>query len=396
MKINLKKILGVSAVSAAMGMSLNSSVLADDHHVSNDHFNTTFNPLSQHVHELKSQTQKVNVAGYGYGSYVDSHDRDSTFSAAFNPILTYHINEQLLFEGELGLMLDDGDTDIELEQAYLSYLFNDHVSVGIGKFASPFGFFNEYVEQDWINKLPDNPLGYTHDENQLVPDHQIGAQVRGMIPVADGELHITAYISNGPSLKIDVDNAGELEFENTNDNNNNKAVGGRISFLPPIEDMVIGASVQLSQVGESGTDFDNVDSELYGVDFSWKWLCEKLLGVFDFKGEYIWSHVDSIDYGTAGGDFKNNREAYYAQIAYMPTQASSSILQQLEFVFRFDSIEHPEEAPTSRDLDRWTAGINFWMTPASVVKVAFQDSDDQGAGTNEDNNAFLLEVAAGF
>ena len=129
--------------------------------------------------------------------------------------------------------MEDGSTTVALEYADVSYLLNDYITLGAGKFLSPFGIFRERLHPKWINKLPNQPLGYASGASRLAPSTQIGAQVRGGIPlIGDSKMGYTLYASNGPILQTAANNAGQISFKNTDDNSGNKAFGGRIGFLP--------------------------------------------------------------------------------------------------------------------------------------------------------------------
>ena len=69
------------------------------------------------------------------------------------------------------------------------------------------------------------------------------------------------------------------------------------------------------------------------------------------------------------------------------------ILKNLEFVLRYDSLSVPDNAPGSSDEYRWTPGIDYWITPSAVVKVAYQFDETSGS---EDRDALLLQAAMGF
>ena len=51
-------------------------------------------------------------------------------------------------------------------------------------------------------------------------------------------------------------------------------------------------------------------------------------------------------------------------------------------------------APEQFDEQRWTLGLNYWLAPSSVVKVAYQ-FDNRNAG-EKDRDAFLAQFAIGF
>lgn len=336
----------------------------------------------------------VLVTGYAFAGYTDAEGSDSNFSAGFNPLLLWELNDKLLFEAELEFELEDGSTSTKLEYAHLSYLLNDYITLGAGKFLNPFGIFRERLHPKWINKLPDFPLGYKSGATRLVPGSQIGAQVRGGVPLwAESKGNYALWVSNGPTLQTSASSAGELAFSNTNDNNNNKAFGFRVGVLP-IPELEAAYSLETSRVGSSGSVFSGVDALLQGIDVSYIWDSKLLKGGVDLRSEWIWSDVDKADYGTSGGRFENKRSAWYLQLAYRPSKASVQLLKNFEPVLRFDKIDQPSFAPSNVDEERWTMGLNYWLTPSAVLKAAYQRSDKKEGSADEDT--VLLQAAMGF
>ena len=62
--------------------------------------------------------------------------------------------------------------------------------------------------------------------------NETGVGAQGAIPWGNMKLAYDFYLSNGPQLLTDPENAGQFEYEAYNDNNKNKATGGRVGFLP--------------------------------------------------------------------------------------------------------------------------------------------------------------------
>ena len=46
------------------------------------------------------------------------------------------------------------------------------------------------------------------------------------------------------------------------------------------------------------------------------------------------------------------------------------------------------------DEHRYTVGLNYWLTPSSLVKAAYEF--DRQNGTGQNGEAFLLQYAIGF
>lgn len=98
------------------------------------------------------------LTGYAYAGYKYGDTSNSGFNVGFNPIFLWKLRDDLIFEGELELELEDDRTHVGLEFAQLSYLLNDYITIGAGQFLNPSNYFGERLHPTWINKLPDNPL----------------------------------------------------------------------------------------------------------------------------------------------------------------------------------------------------------------------------------------------
>ncbi len=375
--------------------------------------NQTLEDLDTQVQAVKKEADKLRIGdtkflltGYANTEFTDRRTETSSFDAGFNPIFVWELSDRLMFQGELEFGLETttpdeatdstSSTDLSLEYANLTYLINDYMTVGAGKFLLPFGIFNERLHPAWINKLPDRPLIYD-DEVGIIQESSIGAFIRGAIPVHESKFNYDLYVDNGPGLITkDPEAAGMLDRDNFHDNNHNKSVGGRIGYLP-IPELEVGYSAQTATVNPRG--FEDVDMFAQGVDLSYKRQVERLRGDIDVRMEWVWSHVGDATYdptGTLGFGplrFDNNRDGYYIQAAYRPTLADEKILRNFEFVLRYDTLNVPDRAPGSSDEHRWTPGIDYWITPSTVVKVAYQFDETSGS---QDRNALLLQAAMGF
>src|SRR6266478_2719149 len=164
---------------------------------------------------------KFLLTGYGSGTYTATSrgygpsqppaetpltaDRraQSFFTATFNPIFLWKMSDRLLFEGEMEMELEDnGDTSLALEMAQMSYVLNDYMTIGAGKFLNPMDYFVERQHMGWVNKMPDKPLAVY---DGLVPDESVlGAQVRGGIPLGSTKLGYAFFVANAPNLNTNV------------------------------------------------------------------------------------------------------------------------------------------------------------------------------------------------
>ena len=347
--------------------------------------------------DFKTSDTGFLLTGFASAGYTDSEDENSTFSASISPVLLWQLNDRLLFEAEFEFGLEsvdgEGETEVELEYADGSYLLNDYITVGAGKFLTPFGLFGERLHPSWINKLPNMPFPYMH-HGGIAPMTSLGAFVRGGIPLGDMKGNYSFYISNGPSLETEGHHPGTLSFENFEDANDNKALGGRVGLLP-ISSLELGYSFQFADVDASTFDQD-VDSFIQGFDLSYVREYDAIRGVIDVRFEWVFSNVDDavfLDEDTGlFFTFDNTRNGGYAQLAYRPTQVDIDFVRNLEIVGRYDWIDVGSGVPDD-DKERWAIGLNYWLTNSSVIKLSYQQTD---VDNQDQTGAFLAQFAIGF
>ena len=217
------------------------------------------------LRELIPGTTKFHLAGWADATFVSRNGSVSNFSATFNPIFLWELSPKLLFEGRLEIEPSGSGTNVQLEYAQLTYLLNDYIAFGAGEFLSPSNVFVERFEALWINKLPDRPLAVY---DGILPERSFGLQVRGGIPLGPLRANYAFYVSNGPQLNaFDAARAGTLEFNNFSDNNDDKAVGGRVGFLP-LPGVEIGYGFEIAKPGSARSSFGQVRSFLQSVDLN--------------------------------------------------------------------------------------------------------------------------------
>ena len=348
----------------------------------------TTNALSLGAHQFL-------VTGYGFAQFEDHHGSTSTFSTGVNPLILWKLNDRLIFETEFEIQFnskaDGGGVDFALEIANLSYAVNDHLILGGGLFKTPLGIFNERLESKWINKLPDRPLPYD-DERGIAQEASVGIFAKGAFRTRVGDVNYAAYVSNGPTLNTDGDNPGSLDFDNQIDENDNKAVGGRIGWIP-LQYLEIGYSIQWAKVNPSG--FEDVHALTQAVDLSYVRTYSQIKGQIDFRVEWVLSNVDTATYSIndVPTRFNNDRNAGYIQIAYRPTQMEGRFLKNIEGIFRYDRLNVSKSAPNGGYEQRYTFGIDYWLNPSTVIKLAYE-VDDKEKGQSSD--AFYVQGAIGF
>lgn len=358
--------------------------------------------LRQELETLKTQVKETFpgstrflMAGYGTAGFTARSGEDPFFDAAFNALFLFKMTDRLFFEGEMELEFEDEATTINLEVAQASYLLNDYMTIGLGRFLNPMDFFVERQHMNWVNKLPDKPLAVY---DGLFPESELGGQLRGVIPIGATKLEYAAFVANAPGLITESDNFSEigmLDFDNDANFGGHVAVGGRLGFIP-IPQLEVGYGIQRSKVGPRDQAVVNV---LQSVDFNYVSDSALLKGLINLRAQWGWSHVGDFVYDSDGSQgfgplqFNNNRNGGYAQLSYRPTHIDNDYIKNFEGVFRYDRLNQLH-TPVGFDEQRWSFGLNYWVTPSAVVKLAYEVDDKNGGA--RDQNAFLMQAAVGF
>ena len=356
--------------------------------------------VKEQVHSALPGTEHLVIAGDAAVGFVNQQKTNSTFFAGVSPLFLWEPTDRLLFEAsfDVGISTDtdnNSSTSFDLTIADASFIVNDWLMVGGGLFVVPFGQYHNHFDPPWINKLPDDPLVFS--DGGLAPSSEVGIFARGAVPAGPTKITYDAYLTNGPNLITkDPAAAGSLNFHDFTDLNNGKAVGGRLGFSP-MPSIEVGYSFEYAQV--SPTNFHDAYAFLQAADANWVQVIPSILGQLTLRGEWVWSDVQEATYdpkGTLGFGplrFGNFRQGGYAMIAYRPTLVENRYLRKMEFVFRYDSLRSPLAAPGGEHEQRYAFGIDYWVTPSAVLKIAYE-IDDKKVGP--DQNAFYVQFGIGL
>ena len=332
-------------------------------------------------YEWKSYDSKVHLAGYANVGYSDGGDGNDGFDdLKFNPIFHYGYKDLLLLESEFEIEIDDGETELALEYLTVDWFINDYMALVAGKFLSPLGQFQQNLHPGWINKLPSNPAGFSHDQAQ--PSAEVGVQLRGgfSLPMVNDTslMNYAVYVGNGPILELneDGDEIEAVEAEGfTADEDDNKVFGGRLGFLP-FANLEIGVSGAFGDIALE--DEDDRDYEVLGFDLFYRW------NNLDLRGEYVKQEVDELL--TSVAPEAQEWEAWYAQASYklLPTK--------FELVARYSDFNsnHADQRQ-----EQWALGLNYLFAAQGIAKLAYEFNDGL-TGEPTDDNRLMVQLSYGF
>jgi hypothetical protein len=332
----------------------------------------------------------------------------------FSPDFFVKLNDWILLEAEIGIG-SDGSVSPTFLQA--DFLVNDWLTIIAGRFVAPIGFFNERLNNPWINKLPADaggsaPLPWL----QVLPAMSLmGVQARGSfyLGASPFKMEYAAYVSNGLNVTPATPNAPTADevanLENMTDTfsiiSNDKAYGGRIGLWWPEVGLEAGVSGLYS--GDYLAVSPDLSIGLWALDLNYH------KGNWDARFEYgtmyqqAPSSVVNGNTNTSVSQSNIRREGLYAQVAYRPWDARNKYLQKTEFVYRFSWAEFHGIDPNSLVLSSYGTpidvpirryqnefGINYYFYQRMLLKCAYQINTEPG--NSQRDNQFMTELAWGW
>ena len=319
----------------------------------------------------------------------------SFFQAHVAPILLFRANDNILFETELEMGVNEsGDTELSLEYAQLDYVVNDYLTLIGGRFVLPLGVVREKHDAVWINKLPIMPLPEA-DSTALIAENDIGVQARGAFHITDPLIMTYAgYIGNGPGSGGDgpghFDPTGtwvptSAGFNGGSSLSGKPNGGGRLAlFYPwkPNHDFELGLS------GQTGRGAGNQLWSVVALD-----AALHVTPSLECRGEFMNTWEDTSDVGTL------RRRGWWAQAAYKLSglQREWPVINSLEAVFRYGGEALPDGHVNEYDL-----GFIYHISNTLLFKGAY--SFFQGNAVNQAHdpvdrrwpNLLTFQLAYGF
>lgn len=325
----------------------------------------------------------------------------------FTPDFLLKLNDRFFLEAEIGIGSDGSVSAGSFAQA--DFFVNDWLTIIAGRFVAPIGWYNERLNNPWINKLPgDAPgSGPLLWQQVLPPFAGLGVQAAGAFYLGCSpiKMEYNAYVTNGLNFTPGTPGSPDLNelanLENITGTgtftsvSNNLAVGGRVGLWWPETGWAGGISALYNPDYIVGG-FPNSIS-LWAADINYH------KGNWDFRFEYGMTYQQTQPFLP----MDITRRGFYTQIAYRPRDAANRYLQNLEFVYRYTYVDFQGIDATGLDLTTFSTpmdvpvrrqqneiGVNYYFYPRMVLKAAYQINDEPGFHLHD--NQFLAELAWGW
>lgn len=242
----------------------------------------------------------LNIRGFGDVSFHGDTQRGDTTSFTLGQLdlfVTSDISEKFKFVSEI--VFEAGDNNVfgvDLERYLLQFSPNDYFNVSAGRYHTAIGYYNTaYHHSTWLQTATGRPFLFKfEDDGGILPIHNVGVSVTGMIPSGRLGLHYVAEVGNGRASS----SPSAEPVQNVVDENNGKSVNLGFYFRPTaVHGLQAGVSVYhdgLRPIASPAISETIVAAHAIIVRPNFEWLNEALVirhapdgsRVFDTPGFY--------------------------------------------------------------------------------------------------------------
>jgi hypothetical protein len=341
----------------------------------------------------KDGQNKFAIFGNAEMTFAANKDNVQFGDVNFKPIFLWKVSDQLFVEAEVEFETGGGSLDIGLEYANMVYIVNKYLTLHAGRFLPKFGAYRGRFGEGFLNRLATDPVGF--GDGGIGAMNEVGIGAQGGFGIGDSKINYDFYLSNGPILLTDPENAGQFDYEAYIGNNKGKAVGGRIGFLPLTNSSLeVGYSFQhKSNTGDPGTPYENVGLFMQAVDLNYYGHLNSIKSDVRLIGEWKYQKVDTATYFDANNNpltFDNTPTTYYVAGTIRPSHVHNNIVRNLELAARYSEFKTPVEAPWGGgNKDQFAISLDYWLKWNSVVKLCYQTQKGE-------LNTFYGQVVVGF
>jgi hypothetical protein len=361
----------------------------------------------QYLGLLGELRDRVTLDVYATLEFENFEQHDSVFDARNIELLLdirasqrFRLFGEIEFERVAKTSAGDRQGEVEVEQGWIEYGINRYINPRFGVILVPFGRFN-LEHFDTYQDLTDRPIM----ARRVIPITwaEAGAGFVGSIYLGDlfssawlqdFELSYELYAVNGLTNQISDTSSRDARGAFGSDNNNNKALVGRMQ-ISPVPQLQLGLS------GYRGKYDRNNDIQGYDVD------AKIVLGPLELVGEFAEFYLDDglNDEGEAISE--NLRGGYVeGRLHFWPAFLNKTFLGRgldsptFTVVMRagYAEIEDDGDADKRDNREeRLTFGLNYRPIESLVFKVEYQNNDtDNEPLERGDNDGFIASVSAAF
>jgi hypothetical protein len=270
-----------------------------------------------------------------------------------NPQLSEHTRSlfELTFEVD-----EQGQVEPDLERAQIGYQFGDAATIWIGRFHTPFGYYNTAFHhgQEIATSLRRPRFLLFEDQGGVMPNHTVGAWLTGAERLTDGKVTYDLFLGNGQAIS-----SGEIDPRSGGVDHGGAIYGGNLGYV--FGDVLNGLKVGVSAFRSRITDdiqvgrITQVDNT--GVYFAYD------TDRFEYLGEYYrFNDRDLTDNSPA-----HRSSAGFLQLAWRLPLATPYVRYERAVLNQSDNFFSLQDDGMS--YYRAALGLRFDLDPASALKL---------------------------
>lgn len=205
-------------------------------------------------------------------------------------------HERLRFLAEFLLNRDEQ----EMERLQLGWLVQPAVTLWVGRFHSPLGFWNsEHHHGAFMQTTISRPsiLDF-EDDGGMLPTHITGVLAEGSLDRGHGSINYAFGIGCGPELESELVPVNILEFRNGGE----LAASARLSYRPlDVSASEFGAFAGYASIPVIGSTINEVDQTVAGVFYNLETGKLRLLGEFFYVSNRLEDSASASDADFSAG-----------------------------------------------------------------------------------------------
>jgi hypothetical protein len=357
------------------------------------------------------------VHGFADVGLVKNGERNPTFTGrkgaalgTFSLYLAPQFTDRARGLVELAFEADrNGGIATDLERLQLGYLFNDAAIGWLGRFHTPYGYWNTAFHhglQIQTSTMRPRFLDF-EDKGGILPAHTTGVWLNGTFPTATGKLGYDLYAGNAPQINgtgtgtalatahpagfSSAVNAGTYAGTGTLSMRQSGSTAGRTSsgFNAWIEP----GAVDGLRLGLHGLRGEVID------DFANSTLLKMLGGYYAYsteKWEALGEYYRFRNQDRSGATGTHASWAGYMQLGYTVGKWTPFARVERARLDQTDNYFGVQES--GRSYDRWAMGLRYELDPRAALKTEFTSTRkrDLGPGVTDKYPELRVQYAIGF
>lgn len=337
--------------------------------------NTRIETLQQQVSQISSASASRTIpfdwlhgfadVGGGYGSGGNPKGFGvGSLDLYMTPKLGGNVRAlaELLFEYNTA-----GTLNTDLERAQIGYAFNDQLTVWLGRFHTPYGYWNtayHHGQQIQPSLLRPRFIDF-EDKGGILPSHTTGVWGTGGIRAGDGKVTYDVYAGNTPKINA----AGALDPNVAGFANQSLTAGGNVGyqFANTLDGLKLGLHGLRSEV--------RVDNSLGGTGsvlaVPRRQTDLNMLGGYAYYNNYDWEAIAEV-YGFMNHDQMNGTGTHKSWAGFV--HLGHAFNRWMPYV-RLEKADLDQRDPYFNNMmmgyaySREAAGIRYDINPNSALKL---------------------------